>query len=664
MTRYWLFNASVFFQAFLLWAVGVPVWLVLPALIAAGIPFRPENTLFPSSLSWWAILAGAGLATFAVARWMVSDLTISPRLIPEQVTIPLVISLLYVQVVATWAGASRKSPGLVPACGLIAAAGLFNQQIDSSDYWLFLSLAIFVVALLGLQFATRPGVDQRQERSRSRVTAMVLASTAVLAWGLSLVWQAGMVRAQTLLPELLARRVAIALIEPYPRAGSLGSITREQSMNPEVVALRVYCDRTPGYLRGRVFDTYSRSSWKLASHRRGKWNRLVNKLRRQPMPETPVSLDDIPAGQRCFVAGPRPAGPLIRMQIYNDPQRGDVFFTPQGAAFIAAPGDLLVQDEYGVVYAGPDPEQPYTVWASRQCTAPPTDLMRKKLLEPLEGLDPEVERLAAEVCKDCDTAGQAIEQVRRSFHNGFEYTTTPFAASGEQDPLSSFLLSRRAAHCEFFASGAVALLRAEGVPARYVTGYVVTEIENDEEEYFLARNRHAHAWAEAWDDEAGKWVIVEATPGFSVPGEDEFLDSALAGSASAFQNDGTQARLYFFWSALVGWLGPLPLRFVAISVVAGFLFLVLFWLNRDRRMLEGSLPVRTHADLMRRRLQRMDRRLRKENFARRRGETLHQFAKRIRSQADGDLRLLQCADWYVEYAISRYGGSTIRTDAL
>jgi hypothetical protein len=55
----------------------------------------------------------------------------------------------------------------------------------------------------------------------------------------------------------------------------------------------------------------------------------------------------------------------------------------------------------------------------------------------------------------------------------------------------------------------VLLLRALGIPARYVTGYSVQEYSRLEAA-FVVRQRHAHAWAEGFVD--GRWVEVDTTP--------------------------------------------------------------------------------------------------------------------------------------------------------
>ena len=65
-------------------------------------------------------------------------------------------------------------------------------------------------------------------------------------------------------------------------------------------------------------------------------------------------------------------------------------------------------------------------------------------------------------------------------------------------------------YCVHFATTAAVLLRAAGVPARYVTGYVVNVRANREESISA---RQAHAWVEYFDEEKG-WVILEATPSY------------------------------------------------------------------------------------------------------------------------------------------------------
>lgn len=97
----------------------------------------------------------------------------------------------------------------------------------------------------------------------------------------------------------------------------------------------------------------------------------------------------------------------------------------------------------------------------------------------------------------------------REFFQGFRYTLYQRNAAVRQDPLRHFLTRSKAGHCEYFAGATAMLLRQMGVPARYVVGFSVQEWNNDLQMYVI-RERHAHAWAEAYID--GRWITVDTTP--------------------------------------------------------------------------------------------------------------------------------------------------------
>lgn len=106
-------------------------------------------------------------------------------------------------------------------------------------------------------------------------------------------------------------------------------------------------------------------------------------------------------------------------------------------------------------------------------------------------------------------ASQRVAAVRAFFAEGFRYTLfLGDETTGARD-LQRFLLQDKAGHCEYFGTASVLLLRSLGVPARYVTGFSVQEYSRLERA-FIVRNRHAHAWAEAYVD--GRWMAVDTTP--------------------------------------------------------------------------------------------------------------------------------------------------------
>lgn len=67
------------------------------------------------------------------------------------------------------------------------------------------------------------------------------------------------------------------------------------------------------------------------------------------------------------------------------------------------------------------------------------------------------------------------------------------------DPIEQFLAHDQKGNCQYFASALVMMLRSQEIPARLVVGYK-TEEYNEIGGYYVARQRHAHAWVEALID--------------------------------------------------------------------------------------------------------------------------------------------------------------------
>lgn len=73
--------------------------------------------------------------------------------------------------------------------------------------------------------------------------------------------------------------------------------------------------------------------------------------------------------------------------------------------------------------------------------------------------------------------------------------------------VAQWLVESGRGYCVHFATTATVLLRAAGIPARFVTGYVVNLQAGIRK---TVAGSDGHAWAEYWDGE--NWRILEATP--------------------------------------------------------------------------------------------------------------------------------------------------------
>lgn len=98
-----------------------------------------------------------------------------------------------------------------------------------------------------------------------------------------------------------------------------------------------------------------------------------------------------------------------------------------------------------------------------------------------------------------------LDYLRRG---GFSYTLSPPLLPA-QDRVDAFLFGTRQGFCEHYAQSFVFLMRAAGLPARIVGGYLGGE-QNPDGGYLIVRQQDAHAWAEVWVGGQG-WQRVDPT---------------------------------------------------------------------------------------------------------------------------------------------------------
>lgn len=139
-----------------------------------------------------------------------------------------------------------------------------------------------------------------------------------------------------------------------------------------------------------------------------------------------------------------------------------------------------------------------------------TPVVRAAYLALPPSLSPRVEALARRLAAGAPTARARVTAIADWLRTKHEYTTRLPRRPAGVDPVEDFLFDQPVGHCEYFASGMVVLLRASGIPARYVNGYLGAEW-NDIGKYLTIRDNRAHSWAEAYLGTGG-WMRVDATP--------------------------------------------------------------------------------------------------------------------------------------------------------
>jgi transglutaminase-like putative cysteine protease len=127
----------------------------------------------------------------------------------------------------------------------------------------------------------------------------------------------------------------------------------------------------------------------------------------------------------------------------------------------------------------------------------------------LPKIDPRVQRLADEVTARAANPYDKAASIESFLRTGYAYTLD-VNMPPNVDPLPYFLLQKRAGHCEYFASAMAVMLRAEGIPSRFVTGFLPGEY-NDVGGDYIIRASDAHAWVEVFFPRYG-WITFDPTP--------------------------------------------------------------------------------------------------------------------------------------------------------
>lgn len=103
-----------------------------------------------------------------------------------------------------------------------------------------------------------------------------------------------------------------------------------------------------------------------------------------------------------------------------------------------------------------------------------------------------------------DKAQLICDYVRQSALYNQQTSAMP---AGQTDFAIWFLQEAETGYCVHFATAATVLLRAAGIPARYVEGYYTQTVQNNA---VTVTDVEAHAWVEYYVDGAG-WIIMEPT---------------------------------------------------------------------------------------------------------------------------------------------------------
>ena len=455
--------------------------------------------------------------------------------IPDPADATLALCALGVMIVLTvvWSFVrSRDSWAAILVAFLPLLPCIVLTDTVPTPFYLYLQLLSILLLLLP-QVARKLNVAQS-----NRLTVLITLPVALALGGLFLLMPkdsyAGMNAAEKM-DELLETLFHIKTPEANPQPPVADSDTPEQidlsDVGPkqtwEIPVMDVLCDRTELlYLRGSSYDVYNGSSWVLETD-----GALC-----------PGYADPNRFGGTNVTITTRLSEDVLYLPYH--PQRLD-----SGSTIITNFKSTTVNSqslrEYTVLYSGmyliasDDASEPTPLLF----TTPTTDMIPIAVTIPvsqsawgnvpfdkvnLDGQDNSVPRIPSAYLElDEDTLDRAQVILSRILPETYigphdiacliaEYVSASAAydlqtermPADETDFAMWFLENSDTGYCTHYASAAAVLLRAAGIPARYVTGYLVDAQQGVS---VTVMQKSAHAWVECYISGIG-WVVLEATP--------------------------------------------------------------------------------------------------------------------------------------------------------
>jgi transglutaminase-like putative cysteine protease len=262
----------------------------------------------------------------------------------------------------------------------------------------------------------------------------------------------------------------------------------------------------PQYMRVGVYDRFTGGSWLRTGETRAYDGAL------DPPPGETYRIEQTVTAEAELNVMPAAAEPL-RLSDREDRTR----VTDQGALL---PKESLSEgDSYTVTSAVIDPEPADLRDAGRDYPEGINDTYLQT-----GGLSSAFKQRTARITQNAENPYDTAEVIERYLERTKEYSLDVDRPNG--NVAESFLLEMDRGYCVYYATTMVMMLRSEGIPARYVVGYL-PGTETGEDTYTV-RGLDSHAWVEVYFPDHG-WVTFDPTPGGPrEAAEEEALEEAAS----------------------------------------------------------------------------------------------------------------------------------------
>lgn len=412
--------------------------------------------------------------------------------------LPLLIIAGLVMAAAAWAILRRKTiiPAVAAALMPLTACVVVTDTVPAN-------FAI-VILLFGLAMLMMTSAVRRRSRTQGNRLMAILALPVAAALMLLMMavprdqFQGPVTDGiDSLLSWFTGRLPAVDRTFEGELVISFGS-TANQKVNLSTMG-RNYQSKTPVmeiesghsgkiYLRGRSYDTYSGKGWSANTE----------------------AVEELACPNKVWT------GQSTKLTIKMISKRGQYYLPYYAEETQTLQGGMLPNPDFEAEYSFRYRElipgwemQYYPVWMTQNPASTYLNLpedTRLRAEEYLKSFMPDIGPVYAGTKEYLEAVSRIESHVAASA--AYDLKTDRMPAS-ETDFALWFLEQSDTGYCVHFATAATVLLRAVGIPARYVEGYAA---EVSSGQTTVVRENNAHAWVEYYVPGMG-WVIVDPTPG-------------------------------------------------------------------------------------------------------------------------------------------------------
>lgn len=430
---------------------------------------------------------------WGIIRWSVLTADdMEPKL-----TLALCVVGVLVAVITAWTVCRRKPVafGLIPGFLPVAACLVVTDTVPQL-LWLYLfMLAVGMLILTG----TVRQQDEEQGNRLCTVAILPLALALLILFAVSpQEGYTGQDNARKMVDAVLNMEPIRSIVQQYTEPGTSGSSVDGRAVNLKTVGVRLSSQAevlrvNAGYsgtlyLRGRALDAYDGVSWAQS----GKDSSELN------WPESMLKN----AGE--VVITTRYAHRMLYLPYYvksMDMQHVNVGVENEKklSQYSFSCWEMPGKSDFIALFPTED----------RQLESQWTEEMLQQFICLSDSTRRWAEPLARKIVGNIQSPYHKAQAIGEYVRSSAVYdTNTSRMPTEETDFVRWFLENSETGYCVHFASAATVLLQAAGIPARYVTGYMV---DVQDSRTAVVRADDAHAWVEYWLPGFG-WTVLEATP--------------------------------------------------------------------------------------------------------------------------------------------------------